>query len=213
MGNPLDALAPVASEQAGLFTTAQAARLDVDTAALFRLARAGVLERPLRGVYRVRAAPPPADVDVLAAWLLLSGRRLPSEPLPAGQPPAVVSHTAAARLLNLGTFPPTRPTLIVRHARRDPPSGTYRTFRLELEPGDWCWQALPDHIRVAVTTPERTLVDLAWAEADPEHVREALSRHAATLDRDALRTTFARRRRRGGHTTPTWMGPDFGLGK
>ncbi len=197
----IEQLAAITSEQAGLVSTAQAARVGVDAAALFRLARSGVLERPLRGVYRVRAAPPPANLDVLAAWVLLVGDRLPFEPLGDGQPTVVVSHTAAARILGLGTFPADRPTFIVLRSRHDPPSGSYRTFTLGLLPEEWRWQVLADHIRVAVATPERTLVDLAWAEADPEHVREALTRHAANLDREQLWAIFARRLRRGGRTT------------
>lgn len=206
-----DALSAITSEQAGLVSSAQAARVGVDTAALFRLARNGVLERPLRGVYRVRGAPPPAELDILAAWVRLIGARLPYDPTEPGQQVATVSHTAAARMLELGTFPADRPTFIVRRQRHQQTSHAYRTFALELADHDWSWHELRDRIRVPITTPERTLVDLAWAEADPEHVREALDRHRRELDPERLHETFTRRLRQGGRAAPGWMRRDFGV--
>ena len=207
-------IAPITAQQAGFVSTAQAARVGVAPRALTRLAAAGVLDRPLRGVFRVLAAPTPPRSEILAAWTLLQGDRLPWEQALAGQPPVVISHTSAAQIHGLGTFPVNRPTFVVTRRRHDPPSGVYRSFTLPLEAPDWAWEYLPEGIRVAVTTPERTLIDLAWAEADPDHVREALVRAlaAGAVDRGALRAALDRRWQRRGRGTPAWLKTELKAG-
>jgi hypothetical protein len=197
----------ITSQQAGFVSSAQAARLGVSARTLAALARAGVLERHLRGVFRVRAAPSPADPELLAAWTLLAGERLPWELVSPGQPPVVVSHTSAAAMLGLGTFPAGRPTFIVTRHRHDPPSGVYRTFLLSLADGDWSWELLPAGIRIAHTSAERALVDLAWAEADPDHVIAALhdGLRRDVVDLAILRAVLDRRWRRRGRGTPRWF--------
>ena len=203
----VEEIAAITSQQAGFVSSAQAARIGVAPRALAALANAGVLDRELRGVFRVRAAPTPPDPELLAAWTLLAGERLPWDPEADGQPPVVISHTSAATLHELGVFPIARPTFIVDRRRHDPPSGLYRTFRLPLAADEWTRRTLPAGIQVALTTAERTLVDLAWAEADPDHVLDAFDaalRHR-TVDSATLRRVLARRWRHGGRGTPTWF--------
>lgn len=208
MASPLSLIAPIAAEQAAYVSTAQAARAGVDSRALARLAESGVLERALRSVYRVRAAAEPPHAELIAAWTALADGRLPWERPPAdAQPPVVVSHTAAASLHELGTFPPARPTFIVTAPRHDPPSRAWRTFVLGLVAGEHREHFLPQGIRLDVTTPERTLVDLAWAEADRDHVVEALADGLSRglVDLSALRSTLERRWQRRGRGTPGWF--------
>lgn len=207
MATPLSLIGPIAAEQATYVSTAQAARVGVKARALARLAGAGELERVLRGVYRVLAAPEPPHPELLAAWTLLAGDRLPWERGPDTQPPVVVSHTAAAALDELGTFPATRPTFIVASPHRDPSSLAWKTFMLELAADEHRERFLPQGIRLVVTTPERTLVDLAWAEADPDHVTDALVDGLARglIDLDALRASLDRRWQRRGRGTPRWF--------
>jgi hypothetical protein len=203
----VEELTRVTSQQAGFVSSAQAARLGVPSRAVAALVGVGVLERHLRGVFRVRAAPTPADPELLAAWTLLAGDHLPWEPVEAGQPPVVVSHTSAAALLGLGTFPVSRPTFIVTRQRHDPPSGLYRTFLLSLAASEWSWELLGAGIRVARSSAERTLVDLAWAEADPDHVVAALrdGLRRGVVDPATLREVLERRWQRRGRGTPRWF--------
>ncbi len=208
MESPLSQIATIAAEQATYVSTAQAARVGVGSRALARLAATGALERVLRGVYRVRAAPEPPYPELLAAWTLLADGRLPWErPARDAQPPVVVSHTAAAALYELGTFPPARPTFIVTKGGREPPSHAWRTFALDLAADEHRERFLPQGIRLEVTTPERTLVDLAWAEADPDHVTDALgdALDRRLVDLLALRAALDRRWQRRGRGTPTWF--------
>jgi hypothetical protein len=197
----------ITSQQAGFVSSKQAGRLGVPARTLAALVGAGVLERHLRGVFRVLAAPSPTDPELLAVWTLLAGERLPWEPVADGQPPVVVSHTSAAALLGLGTFPAGRPTFIVTRHRHDPPAGVYRTFLLPLVDGEWSWELVPAGIRIARTSAERTLVDLAWAEGDPDHVVAALhdGLRRDVVDLETLRAVLDRRWRRRGRGTPRWF--------
>jgi predicted transcriptional regulator of viral defense system len=203
----LERIGPITSEQAGLISTAQAARIGVPARDLARLVPGSVLERPLRGVYRVRAAPAPSHPELLAAWVLLQRGRLPGERIDEPQPPAVVSHGSAAAIHGLGAFTPSRPTLIVPQRRNSGHTEPYRAFALPLDPADWRWTYLPEGIHIAITTPGRTLVDLSWADADPDHVRQAF-RNAlgdGQIELAEIEAALRRRWSRGGRGTPFWF--------
>lgn len=175
---------------------------------LARVAANRLLERALRSVYRVRAAPMPPHPELLAAWVLLQEGHLPWEPIDETQQPrTTVSHGSAAALYGLGAFTPSRPTLIVRKRRNAGAAEPYRAFALPLEPEDWQWRELPAGIRIALTTAERTLVDLAWAEADPDHVRDALRAALVdgAIDLGRSEAALSRRWHHGGKGTPGWF--------
>ena len=100
-------LSPVASDQWGMLTAAQARRLGVSRVDLNRLAKDGTIE-PVPGaarVYRLTGVPEDPDQDpVRAAWLQLGQGWLWDERVRDGA--AVVSHRSAAHVRNLGDLIP-----------------------------------------------------------------------------------------------------------
>ena len=136
-----------ASAQRGYFTTAQAAEHGYARDLLAYHARTGTFRRVARGLYRFRDFPSTPREEVVAAWLA------------AGPDTAVVSHQSALDFWGLGdlipdaihiTLPRTR-----RHLPRLPGVRFHTTTRL-LGPGD-----ARMHEGARVTTPTRTLLDLA----------------------------------------------------
>jgi predicted transcriptional regulator of viral defense system len=200
----LKLLADVAREQAGYVTAAQAKRLDVKGDDVVRLARQGDLRRVTPGVYAFPGTFPGPREDTLAGWLRLVGNRLPWD---ATVPPAVVSHASAAAIHGFGTFVPASPTFTVRGRRFQPPDASIRLFTARLDPIDWQWSVLPEGIRLPVTTPARTIVDLAFVGEERDHVLDALveARERGLVDDMAVAEAAARRRRRRGRGTVTWL--------
>ncbi|MDQ1286530.1 MAG: hypothetical protein QG622_95, partial [Actinomycetota bacterium] len=139
-----------------------------------RMMRGGYVERIRHGVYRIAGAPPaPAD-GLRAVWLGLGAAEPAGDRLVRGDVDAVVSHTSAAWLHDMGDLPVNRYEFTVdrRRQTRDP---EVRFHRRSLDRRDWgVVDGLP------VTTPVRTIIDLAAARLDGEHlagvVRDGLTR-------------------------------------
>jgi predicted transcriptional regulator of viral defense system len=199
-------LGEAAREQAGYVSHAQARKLGLKTDDLVRLTDQGDLRRVTRGVYALPGIFPGPREPVIAAWLRLLGARMPWE-RESGAPAAVASHTTAASIHNVGTFQPFAPTFTVAKRRNQPPGPSLRTHVTQLEPADWRWVDLPEGIRIPVTTPARTIVDLAWAGDDHDHVLDALadatSADLATIEE--VRAAIGRRRRRAGRGSVAWL--------
>lgn len=200
----VDRLAEVAREQAGQVSTAQAKRLGLATDDLGRLARSGDLRRVSRGVYALPGSFDGSREDLIAAWLRLSRGRLPWE---RALPSTIASHTTAAALHGLGTFPPAAPTFTVRERRFQPTDGSARLYTAQLEPADWQWLLLPEGMRIPATTPARTVVDLAFAGEDRSHVIDALdeARGSGLLETEDVVDAMSRRRRRRGRGSVAWL--------
>ena len=164
-------LSDVAREQAGYVTSAQARELGLKAPDLVRLADQGDLRRVAQGVYALPGVFPSPREPTIAAWLRLLGPRLPWVPAP---PAAVASHTTAAALRNLGTLQDDVPTYTVARRRYQPNDDSLQLHVTILDTPDWEWVDLPEGIRIPVTTPARTIVDLAWAGEDHDHVLDAL---------------------------------------
>src|SRR6266536_3546352 len=147
----------LASEQAGYFTTAQAATYGTSPALLSALASSGTMIHVRRGLYRIGDFPSSPREEVVAAWLAV------------GKDSAVVSHETALDLWDLTDLIPDAVHLTVPRSRRhlpDLPGVRIHTTTRPLS---------PDEIRVAewslrVTTPQRTLLDVASAGAEPSQV-------------------------------------------
>lgn len=167
-------LADLAASQWGLLTAVQAQRLGVSRPRLVRLTAAGNLVRLTHGVYALRGSMWTSHVGLRAAWLALDPTRLAADRLDDGAGGAVVSHTSAAALHDLGDLAADRHefTLPVRKQTRRPELRLHRA-RLpdeDVTRGD----GLP------VTTPLRTVVDLVGDGHDGGHVADVLA--------DAVRT-------------------------
>lgn len=176
---PLDAVAvlsALASDQFGLVTSAQAREHGVGGAMLRRLLDALVLLPVARGVYRAAAAPEPAHLEIIVAWLRLDPARAAWRRDGRGRDDAVVSHSSACVLIGLGELPHPRVELTVPRRRRtlDP------AVRLHVRIG----AIEPDDLTVAcglpVTTAARTIADLLRESADGGHVGGVI---AAAADR------------------------------
>jgi hypothetical protein len=101
MTSPMKALTDLAEGQWGLLTTRQAKQAGVASSTLDFLHREGLLDRVLRGAYRVRAAGEPDYLALRAAWLQLDPGR-PAWARLDDPSVALVSHSSAASLYGVG---------------------------------------------------------------------------------------------------------------
>ena len=182
-----DHLYQVAEGQAGYFTAGQAESAGTSRSALRYHARpGGRFERVRRGIYRLRHFPSSPHEHVVAAWLPLRATG------------AVVSHESALELYGLADVIPAAVHVSIPRAKRGvrPRSGVrVHTLEVPLE---------RDEIRtvdgIAVTSPERTLVDALEVGSSPEQieraVRQALERGLTTRRRvlDMVKNRAARTR-------------------
>lgn len=166
-----DQLYQVAEQQAGYFTASQADSAGIARSTLRYHARpGGRFERVRRGLYRLRHFPSSPYEHVVAAWLPLR---------PTG---AVVSHESALELYGLADVIPAAVHLSIPRAKRGVrprPGVRIHTLEVPLE---------GDEVRtvdgIAVTNPERTLVDALEVGSAPEQidlaVRQAIDRGVTT---------------------------------
>lgn len=168
--------------QWGIITSSQAAQVDVDARTLARLATNGELERVAHGIYRLSGVPAHPLDDLRVAWLSLNPRHTASERLTSGRI-EVVSHRSAAFVHQLGDLDSDdlEFTVEVRHQSRRPGIRIHRGIFTEDD-----WQIAGG---LPVTTPLRTIDDLAWASIDQGHladiVRDAVAQHGLPVSRVA----------------------------
>lgn len=166
---PRDALRAVqdlASSQWGLLTTPQARGLGVTAAQLARLAEQGALARLQHGVYAVAGVPFDRHRGLQAAWLSLDPRHSAYERLLAPEL-AVVSHASAAALHGIGNLDADDFEFTVA-GRKQSRQADVRIHRGVIPGSDWTQvSGLP------VTTPARTVSDLAAAGIDGGHLAVA----------------------------------------
>lgn len=172
----------LASQQWGLFTTAQATAEGVSAVMLGRLVDRAVLTRVRSGVYVMESTPWSPEVEIRGQWLALDPPVLAADRL-EDPTPVVVSHESAAMVHKIGdldshgvhfTVPARRQTR-QRHV----------VFHIgEVAASDWVVvDGLP------VTTALRTVVDLARAGHEPGHLVDMLAsildQHLATREESA----------------------------
>lgn len=185
----LEALLEAANEQAGYASGPQAKRLGVGRKDIDRLVAAGDLQRVRRGVYRMRHAQSRFEEEV-AAWLHLQRDLLPWER--SDEPRAVLSHESAAGFHRLGTIIPGRPTFTALGGPRTTAANDLVLHQMQLPDQDWTWER-DEILRLPVTTPARTIVDLMLSREEPSYIaratREALARGQTTPEelRDTAR--------------------------
>jgi very-short-patch-repair endonuclease len=152
-------LARLAATQHGTFARAQAARLDATKGMIQHRLRTGRWDRLASDVFRLAGSPPTWQQALLAACL-------------AWGVGAVVSHRAAAALWRLVGFDPGIIELTVPRVRRRAEAGIIH--RHELSRAD-----VTSVDGIPVTTPARTLIDLAGVvprDAVEEAMDDALRR-------------------------------------
>ena len=164
----LQRLFELAATQAGYFTAAQARELGYSARSLVHHVAAGHVERASRGFYRLVGVPAGPHEDIVAAWLRFASRR------------AVVSHDTALALYNLA---PSRShqihlTLPREHRPRNARSAT--GVRLHTTTVPLRRDELANRFGVQITSPARTIADVADIGTDPSVVIEATARAFAT---------------------------------
>ncbi|KXX58572.1 type IV toxin-antitoxin system AbiEi family antitoxin domain-containing protein [Rhodococcus sp. LB1] len=171
----------LAAEQGGVVTSRQArAVTSVSVQQLKRMVDSGVLERLHHGLYRLGRMPEDVHLDARVAWLALDPDAVVWERLDQAVPTGVLSHRTAAGLLGLGDLDADVVELIAtRRIRLSLPAVVVHRGVLSRE--DW---QLVDGL--PVTTPARTIADLAAAGTDAGHlasvVRDALTRGLVTVE-------------------------------
>lgn len=177
--SPDRVLARIASAQYGAFSREQARSAGLDRGMLNRRVAAGGLRVLSKDVFAVAGAPDSWRLRLMAVVL-------------AWGPDAVVSHRAAAALWRLaGFFDGLLEITVKRDVRRDAP-GTVRRNALATD-------EVRTHDGFRVTSPARTLIDLAGIVSDPQQLEiafdDALRRGLVTIS--SMRREAARHSRKG----------------
>ncbi|MFD3506067.1 type IV toxin-antitoxin system AbiEi family antitoxin domain-containing protein [Nocardia sp. NPDC058666] len=173
----------LAAEQGGLVTSRQARVVGVTAHQLKRMADSGQLERLHHGIYRVTRFPHDKHQAQRAAWLALDPGIVSWERLDQDVPVGVLSHATAAQMQNLGDMAADTVELTaIRRIRLGIPDAV--VHRGDLTRDDWeVIDGLP------VTTPARTISDLAAASIDAGHlasiVRDAVADDRLTFEKVA----------------------------
>jgi len=175
----LQQLFGLAAGQAGYFTVAQARELGYTARSLVHHVCAGHVERISRGFYRLAGVPGGPHEDVIAAWLKFVPRR------------AVVSHDTALVLYDLATSRSHDIHLTLPRECR--PRGTRATSSVALHTTTVPLRRdeVTNRFGVQITSPARTIADIAEIGADPSIVIEATGRAITTglVSPDELRTS------------------------
>ncbi|MGW5151312.1 type IV toxin-antitoxin system AbiEi family antitoxin domain-containing protein [Rhodococcus koreensis] len=170
----------LAAEQGGVVTSRQArAVTSVSVQQLKRMVDSGVLERLHHGLYRLGRMPEDVHLEERVAWLALDPDVVVWERLDQPVPTGVLSHRTAAALLGLGDLDADVVELTAtRRIRLSLPGVIVHRGVLSRED----WQVVDG---LPVTTPVRTIGDLAAAGTDAGHlasvVRDALTRGLVTV--------------------------------
>jgi predicted transcriptional regulator of viral defense system len=158
----------IASAQGGYFTAAQARTLGYDTSTITHHARTGRFERVSRGFYRLAEFPTLSHEDVIAAWVK------------AGPERAVVSHDTALTLYELAPSRSHEIHLTVPWRQRPRHRSSLAAVRIHTTKEPLRLDEVVQRFGVRITSPARTIADIAEVGADPSVVIEAVARARAT---------------------------------
>jgi len=171
----LKALYEVAATQGGYFTAKQAARTGYTKQHIDYHVATSNFERVERGLFRLPTIPRSEYDEFIRFSLWSRGRN--------DVPQAVVSHESALALHELSDVLPGKVHLTVPRAFRKRPPGNCQLHRGRLDAGDIsAWSGF------RVTTPLRTLIDVAADNAVPSEqleraVQEAMDKGMVTLSK------------------------------
>ncbi len=179
----LQRLFELAAGQAGYFTAVQARELGYSARSLVHHVSAGHVERLSRGFYRLVGVPVSSHEDVVAAWLRFASRG------------GVVSHDTAVALYELAPSRSHEIHLTLPRDRRPRTPQATAAVTLHTTTVPLRREEVTSRFGVQVTSPARTIADVADIGADPSVVVEATSRALATglVSANELRTAVRRR--------------------
>lgn len=157
--NLWDALYLLAERQEGFFELAQAKEIGYSDQLLYHHLHKEKLERPLRGVYRLRHFPVSDNEDLVAIWLW-TGRE------------GVFSHETALALYQLSDVLPSQIHLTLplhwRNRRMRYPDNVVPYFsELNLKDRNW-------HGCLAITSAVRTIQDCRETDVEPNLIEQAI---------------------------------------
>jgi predicted transcriptional regulator of viral defense system len=167
-----DRLYALAETQGGYFTAADAKALGYVYPHQFFHVKRGNWVRVDRGLFRLKHFPAAAHEDLIRWWLW-------------SRKQGVISHESAAAVYDLGDVLPSKTHLTVPPGFRKKRPGSVILHRAQLESTD-----VETREGFRITTPLRTILDLARVHLDPERLR-AVTRDAlkqGLIDRKALLT-------------------------
>lgn len=156
-------LMDVTEAQQGYFTRAQANRQGVDDSALQRGVTGGAIERLDHGVYRISGAGHDPHQRLRVAWLRLTPDLSPRER--TARPRLWVSHRSAAALFDLGVAIADVPEFI-----SDRRLQSRADVKIWVRTGGLARDSWTVHDGFTVTTPARTIADLADEHMDGGHL-------------------------------------------
>lgn len=169
----------IAESQAGYFTARQAQSVGFSRPTLGYNTKVGRFKRVAHGIYRLTQFPDSPHEDLFVAWLQTG-------------PDSVISHDSALALYELSDALPSEIHVIMRR------TGSRRRRRIRLHTHRLNADEITRRTGLPVTTPARTIADVAAAGMPDELVRqavhEALRRGLTT--RRALEAQAKRRRGR-----------------
>jgi predicted transcriptional regulator of viral defense system len=154
----------IASAQGGYFTAAQARALGYDTSTITYHVRTGRFERVSRGFYRLVEFPALPHEDVVAAWVK------------AGPDLTAVSHETALALYELAPSRSREIHLTVPWRKRPRHRSSFAAVRIHTTKGSLRPDEVVQRFGVRITSPARTIADIAEIGADPSVVIEAVTR-------------------------------------
>lgn len=161
-------LADVSEAQQGYFTRAQAHHRGIDDSGLRRGVRSGTIERLDHGVYRISGAGYDPYQTLRVAWLRLTPEMSPRTR--TAKPRLWVSHRSAASLYDLGVAIADVPEFISDRRLQSRSDVKIRVRTGGLDRNSW---TVRDGF--AVTTPARTIADLAEDHMDGGHLGRVVS--------------------------------------
>jgi predicted transcriptional regulator of viral defense system len=164
----LQRLYELAANQAGYFSAAQAHGLGYSSRSLVHHVAAGHFERVSRGFYRLVGVPAERYEDVVAAWLRLASHG------------AVVSHETALALHDLAPSRSHEIHLTLPRAHRPRASQAGSAVRLHTAVTPLRRDEVANRFGVQLTSPARTIADVAESGTDPSVVIEAAARSLGT---------------------------------
>nr|WP_269146776.1 type IV toxin-antitoxin system AbiEi family antitoxin domain-containing protein [Corynebacterium diphtheriae] len=161
-------LSDLASQQWGLFTSAQAKDSGVDLPSLCRLEKRGVFTRVRHGVYASTTTVLSTELELKAQWLSLQPNLMAAERIsdPSLVADAVVSHTTAAEVWEIGDLWPDGIHFTVNRRRRSRQTDV-QFHRADLADADWVVHPTSG---LPITTVPRTILDLAQSGHEPDHL-------------------------------------------
>ena len=176
----------IASAQGGYFTAAQARALGYDISTITHHARTGRFERVSHGFYRLAEFPALSHEDVIAAWVK------------AGPERAVVSHDTALALYELAPSRSREIHLTVPWRQRPRHRPSLAAVRIHTAKEPFRRDEVVQRFGVRITSPARTIADIAEVGTEPSVVIEAAARarNIGLVDASELRKAAADRSER-----------------